>query len=65
MFDVFNVIIHQYLFSPAIEKISQDIDNVDVLIADGKLMSKVLHHVQKVKWIYLIWAGKFVLIRFL
>ena len=47
-----------FVFFLAIEKISQDIDSVDVLIADGRLIPKVLQHVQKVKWIHLIWAGK-------
>ena len=47
------------MFFLAIEKISQDIDSVDVLIADGRLIPKVLQHVQKVKWIHLIWAGMF------
>lgn len=51
-----------YISTPAIEKIIQDIDSVDVLIADGRYLPKIFQHLQKVKWIHITWAGMFVYI---
>ncbi|XP_066932068.1 glyoxylate/hydroxypyruvate reductase A-like isoform X1 [Clytia hemisphaerica] len=41
----------------ALEKMKNDVESMDIVIADGRLMPKILHKVNKVKWIHLIWAG--------